>query len=280
MSKGCEIKKRSPKSHRTWYLHTTFPSTDAALQYIREERVWSIKVTNETWDGLKVYYRCNQVKKSQRQCRAELYLHYLPNSDHVNCYKTPFEHDHGACRTITFTLEKKAAINQLFDKGLSYCQIFEELERIGFRLDNPIQLKNYLTRHKKKRHHKSFIAVTELFIWCRDHLQTPDDPTLPFVLSCVKPGIGSSECPDFRVVISTGVLLQQLDHCELIYAEMSTKWTHFDLPVVIIGNLDADKGFTPVVIAVGSGHDGSSSGGDLNALFKLLKQTVPSNRIR
>ncbi|CAF0837020.1 unnamed protein product [Rotaria sordida] len=57
-------------------------SDDAQTQMaIKKEKQWSRYYCNKGHDGIKVHYRCNQVKFRGKQCDAAIYLHYPNDSD-------------------------------------------------------------------------------------------------------------------------------------------------------------------------------------------------------
>ncbi|CAF1137527.1 unnamed protein product [Rotaria sordida] len=74
-----EKKKVRRKLH--WMKDRSF-SDDAQTQMaIKQEKQWSRYYCNKGHDGIKVHYRCNQVKFRGKQCDAAIYLHYPNDSD-------------------------------------------------------------------------------------------------------------------------------------------------------------------------------------------------------
>jgi hypothetical protein len=45
-----------------------------AIDFVNSENKWSLHYKNETTEGNKEYYRCNQAKLKGDQCPASIYL--------------------------------------------------------------------------------------------------------------------------------------------------------------------------------------------------------------
>ena len=86
---------------------------------IKQEKQWNRYYSNKGHDGIKVHYRCNQVKFRGKQCDAAVYLHYPNDSDKVVLFRTINEHDHvNLDRRKVFSEEAKEKIEALFNLRL------------------------------------------------------------------------------------------------------------------------------------------------------------------
>ncbi|CAF4920370.1 unnamed protein product [Rotaria socialis] len=63
------------------------------IKPIKREEQWSRYFTNKVQDGVKVQYRCNNVKFCGTQCNAVIYLFYPHNSDEVILFRANNEHN-------------------------------------------------------------------------------------------------------------------------------------------------------------------------------------------
>ncbi|RNA37864.1 hypothetical protein BpHYR1_007202 [Brachionus plicatilis] len=52
-----------------------------AMEKIKSDGIWSISMTNNTSEGKRVYYRCNQVKRRAKQCPATIHFEWLMTKD-------------------------------------------------------------------------------------------------------------------------------------------------------------------------------------------------------
>lgn len=75
-SQDCS-QKRKPKSNNEWLFLEKFDNVEDARLKIESEKCWSAHFRNETFDGLKIYYRCNQVKKSGPTCTCPVNLKFF-----------------------------------------------------------------------------------------------------------------------------------------------------------------------------------------------------------
>lgn len=275
--KACSVqRKRALKRHRNWVSYKEFSNADAALGFVRKEKIWSIKVTNDTCEGLKVYYRCNQVKKSESQCRAELHLHYIPGSEVVKCYRTPFEHEHGLKERKVFTLEIKNLINALIEQGERPLQIASALKANGFKLD-PRQLKNYLSRYKKKRYGEIFASIEDLLNWCETHSQIPESDAEPFVVEHEILKQSDAQGSLVRILITTKILLTELEKSQIWHVtEAKSFRSNSGLSTIFIGLAAPDQRIKPVAVALMS----SALREDYLFLFRTISSVLPNKKIR
>ena len=89
-----KLKKNKTKTFKNWLIDSNFDSRDEALEWIREEKCWSIVRTTENNAGTRVEYRCNKVPSRGVQCTSALYLLYNADSMKVTKYVTLEGHNH------------------------------------------------------------------------------------------------------------------------------------------------------------------------------------------
>ncbi|RNA17151.1 hypothetical protein BpHYR1_004119 [Brachionus plicatilis] len=89
--------------------------------------IWSISMTNNTIEGKRVYYRCNQVKRRAKQCPATIHLLYHNDSDDVSMFTTNNDHVHEDRRTTGIKKETKKEICELFKLKIKPKRILEIL---------------------------------------------------------------------------------------------------------------------------------------------------------
>ena len=61
---------------------------------ILNEEIWIYYFYNDTDEGKKVYFRCNQVTRKGIQCQAGLYILIKSDNEQVTLFKTKEQHDH------------------------------------------------------------------------------------------------------------------------------------------------------------------------------------------
>ncbi|CAF0981240.1 unnamed protein product, partial [Didymodactylos carnosus] len=74
-----------------WVEEKSFCGDAEAQMAIALEEKWSRYYTNKGLDGIRVYYRCNQVKFRGKQCNAAIYLYYPHETDTVVLYRAKRE---------------------------------------------------------------------------------------------------------------------------------------------------------------------------------------------
>ncbi|RNA41639.1 hypothetical protein BpHYR1_004012 [Brachionus plicatilis] len=121
------VKKRSKQTRRKWTPLCTFNNKNEAMEKIKSDGIWSISMTNNTNEGKRVYYRCNQVKRIAKQCPATIHLLYHNDSDDVSMFTTNDDHVHEDRRTTGIKEETKKEIFELFKLKIKPKRILEIL---------------------------------------------------------------------------------------------------------------------------------------------------------
>lgn len=278
--------KQGRKRKRTilWNLEKTFPRKSEAVDFVQNEQTWSINFTNSTFEGRKVYYRCNKVKRRGEQCQAELYLFYDNTSLEVHLFRSEGDH---TCKTMAsqsqrLTQKLKTEIERLFDLKNKPKRIHQLLVETGFEPKDVDQVKNYLRQYKLKKYGPARIHLHELEEWCIKNSDTPSGEDLPFVYAFdIQYGddsdlsdSGSDEASGgmkFRIAVSTLRLLKQAESTDRLHADATYKMNWEGMPVMVIGSSDMDRHFHPICICVCSDEQTST----FLFLFQSLKNQLP-----
>lgn len=243
-------KRKRPKVYKTWIKLRTFDNAELAEDFVKSEIIWAKKDTTNGKDGIKKYFRCNEVKKRGEQCKAELYLLYRSNSVKVDCYKTVNEHVHpDGCRK-ELTSEMKELIDKQHDLGVKPNRIRIELEKKNWKLKNMTILHNYLSRSKNNTGDSDgLMTVGELKQWCLDNSNIPENDNKPYVVDHdIK--IVEEIIVHIRVVISTTKLLSRIAITDRLHADGTYKLNWEGLPTIVVGTTDCAKSFVPIAVSI------------------------------
>jgi hypothetical protein len=158
--------KKTVRRKLNWVKERSFSDDEQAQLAIKKEKQWSRHYCNKVHDGIKVYYRCNQVKFRGKQCAAAIYLHYPHDSDEVVLFRTAGDHDHSQLDTRKILSEEaKEKIEELFGLRLKPKKIYEVLQEKNLKISY-CQLNNYLTQLRKKKFGPSTLSLGELESIC------------------------------------------------------------------------------------------------------------------
>lgn len=128
------LEKKKRLKGREYIFVKKFTNADEAESFVQAENTWSVKVSHDTEEGNKKFYRCRKVKFRGPQCAASIYLLFEANSSEVLLYRTDSDHDHesiakaetrhGICQ------ETKEEINKLFALHLKPKAILNNLKKL------------------------------------------------------------------------------------------------------------------------------------------------------
>ncbi len=71
---NCSPSAAKKKRERNWNMEKVYKRKKDAIDFVNSENKWSLHYKNETTEGNKEYYRCNQAKLKGDQCPASIYL--------------------------------------------------------------------------------------------------------------------------------------------------------------------------------------------------------------
>ena len=86
--------KKTIRREYQWVEDQNFSDDEQAQVTTKEEQKWSQHYSSKCHYGIKVHYRCNQVKSRGEQCDAAVYLYYPNDSDKVVLFRRKNEHNH------------------------------------------------------------------------------------------------------------------------------------------------------------------------------------------
>lgn len=174
-------KKRKPKSVNEWKLEAKFDDVEDARMTIDSENSWSVHFKNQTSEGLKIYYRCNQVKKSGPQCPSRLILLLHSEDLGASLYRNTAEHLHSN-KKAGLSDDVKKRINELYKLHTKPKNILNSLADEGFENIKKSQIAGYLSKMKEKLLGPNYISMGSLEEWCLLHSEEPEDEDTAFVL--------------------------------------------------------------------------------------------------
>ncbi|KAI5634079.1 calcineurin-like phosphoesterase domain-containing protein [Phthorimaea operculella] len=92
--KFSDATKEKKREIKIYLFDKSFSTSAEAERAIKDELVWKKARTYKSNDGLKIFYRCNQVKSRGPQCAASIHLLYPSDSDNVLLFRTNCDHTH------------------------------------------------------------------------------------------------------------------------------------------------------------------------------------------
>lgn len=149
-----KVVKRKRGQGKEWIMLKKYSKEKEVEEFLKIEDTWSRSYTRMTEQGLKRYYRCNKVKKRERQCAAELFFIFVHESNNILAYRTIVDHDHDNNGSYNYGINKqtKSEIDKYLRLFLKPKSILKALEKMngenGIRLPTITQLNNYIASKK------------------------------------------------------------------------------------------------------------------------------------
>jgi hypothetical protein len=255
-----------------WIKIGVFSGSDEAEKFIKDKKIWGFHYKNKTEEGIKKYFRCNQVKLRGQQCSAKIYLQYDSTSHEVHLFKTKSEHNHDSIETkgvLGIDPSLKLEIQKLFDLKLKPKAILIELSKNSDirKLPSKRQLDNYLHQLRESKYGPSQISVGELEAWLLKNSVIPEDLHIPFVEQYELET--EEEESIFRFFITSRYLMSICANSYKIHADATYKLLWQGFPVLIVGTTDMDKHFHPFGLSVCTNEKKE----DFKFLFRALVAT-------
>ncbi len=248
------LKQRKTKIAKNWVHMTTFECATEAKKWIANEKIWSYSFANDTEDGKKIYYRCNQAKFREEQCKASIHLLYCSDSSKVHQFKTEDEHSHEMDKT-KITDDIKVQISNMLEIKMKPRNILININRDNQTDIKMSTLRNAIARIKTSKYGPSSISLGELEQWCIDNFSVPEDDDEPFVVD--HKFIYENEDDEdaiygsrFRFFLSSKTLLKIASTSKIICADGTYKLNWQGYPVLITGTTDSDRHFHSFGLAV------------------------------
>lgn len=227
-------------------------------------------------EGVRVNYRCNQMKFRGKQCASGLYLLYDSKSLKVYLYRaeSPHTHDDDENRDnvvvrISGDLEKE--IRALFDQRTKPKSILYQLVCKGFIPPKKSKLTAFLTKIRKETFGGEKLHFGTLQKWLNEDSKIPTDDSVPFIVSHeVHLDEENTENCLFRFFVSTKLLLRQAVNVSKLHTDATYKLIWQGFPVIIIGTTDANRKFHPFGVMVSTNERSE----DFEFIFQSLKDGV------
>lgn len=251
-------RRRRRKASKSWIKEKTFENKLNAINYVKNEKSWSIRYKNSTSDGVKVYYKCNYFRSSDPMCKAMIYLHYLAISSEVVLYRADTQHDHSSNLGLQrITDELKEAIKEAYENGKKPKQIIEVLHP-GFPYLQLKQISNIISLIKKIKYGKTSISLGELNEWCQTNSNIPDNADEPFVteynisqtIDIFPENSKHEDDSSFRFFVSSKRLLWNMSYSEKLHIDATYKLNWNGFPVFVVGTTDMNRSFHCIGIAL------------------------------
>lgn len=270
----------------TWKLEQSFEKKEELDNFLKQEKVWSIRSSYQLEKGTKTYYRCNMVKKKGAQCDAAIYVlqgeKYNENSDNSDdsdgnteyqLYRKSLPHNHQnlASKKRYISERIKTMIINYYTANLTALTISLRL-REDDSIDaneqpNIIDIRNVIQTYTKNQYGKNPLTMRQLTEFVDKHMNVmlPDDIDEAFIVHFVRSEANQKQ-KMFRYFISTVRLLQNALNSTTIHADATYKLTTEKLPIIVIGTTDMKKSFHLIGITVSNNETADAYAFSFNAM--------------
>ena len=259
--------KKSKPANRVFELRSRHDTPEEAIEELKKYGTYSINKEFETKQGIKVDYRCNQVKRRGPQCASAIHLLYHSTSSSVSLYSTKSNHTHTTINEEStkqgIPEKSKKIIDQLAERGhVTAKQILDNL--VLDKQSDPdifiptiLQINNY-KNNKINKDIPSAFNFAELSELLGNSSHEPEDDDIPYVIN-MQIKVDEEDQPEgplikneqFRFAISTKRLLALASkHAITIQADATYNLVWNNNPVMITGITDKDNHFHPIILAV------------------------------
>lgn len=165
----CEVPPKKKMKPISWTFVKEFENRIEAEEALKEENIWSLNYSNQTFEGQKRFFRCNKVKKRGIQCAAKMYLLYDSTSNAVFMYRADADHDHENKNLSSWSVMSDAVkleIKKLFDRSMKPRFIMNNLARMdGIQMPKMCQIRSYVRDLRRARSKFSLKLLRILIIY-------------------------------------------------------------------------------------------------------------------
>lgn len=237
--------KRRKRTNNSWILVNDYETYGDALKYVKEEKIWSIYSSNQSY----TLFRCNKVKKGTEQCQSGLRILLHKKDIGVSLYvsKNPHNCDQLEQSAAKLDPELREFIASLFSKGLKRKAIEDEFIKARRPLPARYVLRNEIARLRRNDTGTVSITLTELHNLLSQHTAIPDDDFTAYVLDHQ---IDDKDEIRFNFVVSCKKLLELNMESRVCNADTTYKLIWQGYPVGVTGHTDYNKKFHPTSISV------------------------------
>lgn len=232
--------------------------------------------------GLKIYYRCKEVKKRNKIWCEKRYVLYFPShSNEISLLDNGRNHTHEQIAQKTSTKSKLSVemidfMNGLYDdKTTTYESVLRHINRARSTQNifqdekNPTyrQHEYRLTFYRNSRT-KQVISVGDIASYCEDKSEFPTCSGEPFVLNFETSNIRDKLY--FRFCMTTTYLLEVFATLQMICIDATYKLNWNGYPLIVLGTVDRAKRFHPLLY----GCTSNETADDYAFIFQSVKEGV------
>lgn len=262
--------------HKMWILESTFSTKAEAIAAVNAEKIWSYHYNNESASGVRVNYRCNQMKFRGTQCASGLYLLYDSRSTKVYLYRADTAHTHDAEENrgnavvrISGALEKD--IRTLFEQRVKPKAMLYQLVNMKHVPPKKSKLTAFLAKLRKEKFGSEKLHYGTLQKWLIECSVVPTEDSVPFIVTHeVHLDDENVENCLFRFFVSTKLLLRQAINVSKLHTDATYKLVWQGFPIIVIGTSDSNRKFHPFGVMVSTNERSE----DFEFIFQSLKNGV------
>lgn len=278
-----DVPEPAKKRNRfVWKIDSEWDDLDSALEFLESEGYVCYDYSDLKM-GIKFYFRCKIVPRRRKQWCAKRYTLFLPsNSTKILILCNQHEHDHDVIlkdETRPPSDEMEEFMADLFKCGTTkitevICHIDLAREKRGIfkneKNPEPGQIRYSLSKYRAQQA-PPMVKLGDMIKWCEENDKFPTDVNQAFVI-----GSQFSTYDDnlwFRFSYSTPLLLEILSNCTTICIDATYKLNWLGFPLVILGTVDRQKHFHPLVFACCS-HERTE---DYEFVFACVKEAIKTH---
>uniref|UniRef100_A0A914WTS7 MULE transposase domain-containing protein n=1 Tax=Plectus sambesii TaxID=2011161 RepID=A0A914WTS7_9BILA len=240
---------------RTYETIGKFSNANEADDFLKSEGGWTLKSRNETSEGRKDFYTCkfnrrqlNRERPTAR-CLASVCLHFADDSLNVTLLSNGALYMHDGLPTDRgLSDEQKESVGDIFASGIQRPKlVLNELRRRGIPEPKITRLKAYLTALRQKKYGSSRATFGELYQWCIERSEIPEDMDMPFVQQIFDE---SEDTPKIRILFTTKRLISLTSLTSNMHTDATYKLNWNGYPVIVTGCTDKSGRFHPFCLAI------------------------------
>lgn len=272
-------KRKRPRNKFNWVKHSEWEDFDEVLDFLENEGFVCYD-DKDLQMGQKFYFRCRRTPKSLKPYCDSRYVLFLPsNSNKIILLHSGNTHNHNDLmkdKNQMLSDEMIEFVNELFEKEVfSYSQVIkfieEAREKYQLFIDEPNPRERqieYRLKLYRNREIKPIISLGDLITWCENNTSYPANDDDAFVLAHESSPVG--EALHFRFCLSTPRLLEKFIGLKTICIDATYKLNWNGFPLVVLGTVDREKKFHPLVYACMS-HETTE---DYTFVFETMKNVI------
>lgn len=249
--------------HKDYIYERTFDTKQQAEDHLVSNG-FSYYYQNSSSAGLRITYRCNQMKFRGAQCTAGKYLLFDSTNKSIHLYRADAEHTHNdagfkenAVNKISGVLESE--IRTMFGFNMKPKLILYNLVIKGLQPPTKSQLSTFLTKLRKEKFGACKLDYGSLEEWLVKNETVPLEDDHPFIVGHeMIINDDNYDASMFRFLVSTKRLLNNAINMKKIHADATYKLIWQGFPVLIAGATDSNRKFHPIGVCVSTNEQTSA----------------------